>query len=371
MPTATRKIPFNALDRQNGGELGARMSDAATRVVASGWYVLGAEVDAFEREFAAYCGTRHAIGVANGSDALELAIASLELPPGAEVAVAPNAAMYATLAILANGLAPLFVDVDPQRATIDPRALAAALTPRTRAVVATHLYGALADMDAILPLARARGLAVVEDCAQAHGATHGGRRAGSFGTLACFSFYPTKNLGALGDGGAVTTGDDALAVRVRQLRQYGWKEKYNVGVAHGRNSRLDEMQAALLRLKLPLVDRWNARRRDIAARYGRGIRHPAIEVPPPPGPDQVAHLYVVRSERRDELRAHLARCGVGVDVHYPIPDHRQPVFGGRHAELSLPVAERLARASLSLPCFAELDDDEVDFVIDACNRWND
>ncbi|HEU4663374.1 MAG TPA: DegT/DnrJ/EryC1/StrS family aminotransferase [Dokdonella sp.] len=370
MPMPVRRIPFNALDRQNGGELGARMGEAACRIVGGGWYVLGAEVDAFEREFASYCGTRHAIGVANGSDALELAIASLGLPAGSEVAVAPNAAMYATLAILANGLEPSFVDVDPARATIDPRALAAAITPRTRAIVATHLYGALADMDAILAIARDRGLAAIEDCAQAHGATHAGRRAGSFGTLACFSFYPTKNLGALGDGGAVTTDDDGLAARVRQLRQYGWKEKYNVALAHGRNSRLDELQAALLRLKLPLVDGWNARRREIATRYSHGIRHPGIEVPAAPGPDQVAHLYVVRSEHRDDLRAHLARTGVGVDVHYPIPDHRQPVFGGRHAAVSLPVAERLALTSLSLPCFAELGDDEVDAVVEACNAWN-
>ncbi|HEY6943237.1 DegT/DnrJ/EryC1/StrS family aminotransferase [Dokdonella sp.] len=370
MPTPPRRVPFNALDRQNGGDLGARMSEAARRVIGGGWYVLGAEVDAFELEFAAYCGTRHAIGVANGSDALELAIASLGLPAGSEVAVAPNAAMYATLAILANHLEPLFVDVDPVRATVDPRALAAAITPRTRAVVATHLYGALADMDAILAIARDRRLAVIEDCAQAHGAARDGRRAGAYGTLGCFSFYPTKNLGALGDGGAVTTDDDALAARVRQLRQYGWKEKYSVTVAHGRNSRIDELQAALLRLKLPLVDGWNARRREIAARYVGGIRHPGIEVPPTTGADHVAHLYVVRSERRDDLRGHLARCGVGVDVHYPIPDHRQPVFDGRHATVSLPVAERLACTSLSLPCFAELDDEEVDFVIDACNRWD-
>ncbi|MGN6517795.1 MAG: DegT/DnrJ/EryC1/StrS family aminotransferase [Dokdonella sp.] len=370
MTTAQRRIPFNALDRQNGGELGARMGDAACRIIGGGWYVLGVEVEAFEREFAAYCGASHAIGVANGSDALELAIASLGLPAGTEVAVAPNAAMYATLAILANGLVPLFVDVDPLRATLDPQALAAAITPRTRAVVATHLYGALADMDAIGKVARAHGLTMIEDCAQAHGASLGGRRAGSFGALACFSFYPTKNLGALGDGGAVTTSDDALAARVRQLRQYGWKEKYSVTAAHGRNSRLDELQAALLRLKLPLVDAWNARRRAIAARYGRGIRHPAIELPPLPGTDQVAHLYVVRSERRDALRGHLAACGIGVDIHYPIPDHRQPVFGERYATLSLPVAERLARTSLSLPCFAELEDAEVDAVIAACNGWD-
>lgn len=346
------------------------MADVAKRIIGGGWYVLGAEVAAFEREFASYCGSDHAIGVGNGSDALELAVAGLDLPADSEIAVAPNAAMYATLAILANGHAPLFVDVDPQRATMDPVALAAAVTPRTRAVVVTHLYGRLADIEALVATARRHDLRIIEDCAQAHGAQRGAKRAGSFADAGCFSFYPTKNLGALGDGGAITTSDDALAARLRQLRQYGWKEKYNVAVAHGRNSRLDELQAALLRVKLPQLDAWNARRREIAARYGREIRHVAIELPPPPGPDHVAHLYVVRSEARDTLRAHLQRCGIGVDVHYPIPDHRQALFGGRYAALHLPVAEQLASTSLSLPCFAELTDEEVGLVVDACNRWD-
>ncbi len=370
MPVTSRKVPFNALDRQNSGALAERMAEVSRRVIDSGWYVLGAEVSAFEREFADYCGTQHAIGVGNGSDALELALASLDLPEGSEIAVAPNAAMYATLAILANGFSPRFVDVDPRRATMDAQAFAASITPRTRAVVVTHLYGALADIEPISAIARQHGLKIVEDCAQAHGAERGSRRAGSFGDIACFSFYPTKNLGALGDGGAVTTSDDGLAHRVRQLRQYGWREKYNVTLAHGRNSRLDEMQAALLRVKLPLVDGWNARRRVIATRYSQGIRHHAIEAPPPPGADHVAHLYVVRSEHRDALREHLQRSGIGVDVHYPIPDHRQPIFGDRYATVNLPVAEHLARTSLSLPCFAELTDEEVALVVDACNAWS-
>lgn len=365
-----QKVPFNALERHNAGELGMRMTEAAQRIVAGGWYVLGAEVAAFEREFASYCGSAHAIGVGNGSDALELAIAGLDLAAGSEIAVAPNAAMYATLAILANGHAPLFVDVEPQRATMDPDAFAAAITPRTRAVVVTHLYGALAEIETIAAIARRHDLKIIEDCAQAHGAQRGSTRAGSFGDAGCFSFYPTKNLGALGDGGAITTSDDALATRLRQLRQYGWKEKYDVAIAHGRNSRLDELQAALLRLKLPHLDTWNARRREIAARYGREIRHTAIELPPMPGTDHVAHLYVVRSEARDELRAHLQRCGIGVDVHYPVPDHRQTLFGDRYAALRLPIAERLARTSLSLPCFAELTDAEVGRVVDACNCWD-
>jgi dTDP-4-amino-4,6-dideoxygalactose transaminase len=370
MAPTTSRIPFNALDRQNGGELGARLATVARDVIEGGWYVLGREVAAFEQEFAAYCGSSHAIGVANGSDALELAIASLDLPRDSEVAVAPNAAMYATLGILANGLRPRFVDVDARTATMRADALEAALTPQTRAVVITHLYGRLADMDDLLAVARRRGLAVIEDCAQAHGAERAGRRAGSFGLLACFSFYPTKNLGAIGDGGAIVSGDEALAARVRQLRQYGWGSKYAVTLAHGRNSRLDELQAAFLRIKLPLLDGWNARRRDIAARYAAGIRHPDITLPALDGEAWIAHLYVLQCERRDALRAHLEAQAIGTDVHYPIPDHRPPLLAAAHADLSLPQAERQARTALSLPCFAELRDEEVDAVIAACNAWS-
>ena len=364
-----RPVPLNALDRQTRHGLDERFAQAFERVMRSGWFVLGREVAAFEEEFAAYCGVAHAIGVGNGSDALELAIAALDLPQGSEIAVAPNAAMYATLAILANGFEPRFVDVDPETATIDADAFERTLTPRTRAVVVTHLYGRLADIGAILERDATRHITVIEDCAQAHGAARGGRKAGSFGRMGCFSFYPTKNLGALGDGGAVVTSDATTAARLRQLRQYGWTSKYDVGLAHGRNSRLDELQAALLREKLPLLDEWNRRRRAIAQRYGNGIRHARIRTPAPGGEDDVAHLYVVRSDGRDALRAHLAARGIATDIHYPIPDHRQRVFGGRYGDLQLPQAEALAREALSLPCFPELGDDEVDAVIEACNEW--
>ncbi len=369
MPSPANPVPFNALDRQNTGEVGARLCEVAARIIGGGWYVLGKEVAAFENEFADYCGTRHAVGVANGSDALELAIGCLDLPADCEIAVAPNAAMYATLAIVSQGKKPLFVDVDANTATMDAQSLEATITAATRAVVVTHLYGRMAQMDALLAVAQRHGLAVIEDCAQAHGAALEGRRAGSFGRIGCFSFYPTKNLGALGDGGAVVTDDEALADRVRQLRQYGWKRKYDVTVPHGRNSRLDELQAALLRVKLPLLDSWNERRREIALRYSRAIRHPRIAVPAVDGPHYVGHLYVVRSEQRDSLRTHLAERGIGVDVHYPIPDHHQQVFGERYANRSLPIAERLANTVLSLPCFPELRDDEIASVIDACNDW--
>jgi len=362
-------IPFNALDRQHDDVLSAEIADAVNRVVRSGWYVLGEEVAAFEREFAAYCGVDHAIGVGNGSDALEIAITALDLPPGARIAVAPNASMYATLAIVANGCEPAFVDVDPESATMDPAALDDAIADGVDAIVVTHLYGRLAAIETIVARADSRGIPVIEDCAQAHGATRGGKRAGAFGSLACFSFYPTKNLGALGDGGAVVARDATLAERVRRLRQYGWATKYDIALAHGRNSRLDELQAAILRRKLPRLDAWNRRRREIARRYREGISHAAIATPALRGDDDIAHLYVVRSSARDRLREHLAACGVRTDVHYPIPDHRQRVFGGRFDALKLPAAEALAASALSLPCFPELRDDEVDAVVDACNRW--
>lgn len=363
------RIPFNALNRQHQGKLGEELRLIADRVINSGWYVLGKEVASFEREFANYCGVRHCVSVANGSEALQLAIACLDLPEGCEIAAAANAAMYGTLAILANDKRPRFVDVDGEMATLDSEALEAAISPATRAVVVTHLYGRLADMDAIHAIANRHGLRVVEDCAQAHGASRNGKRAGSFGDVGCFSFYPTKNLGALGDGGAVVTHDDALAERLRQLRQYGWQRKYDVRVPHGRNSRLDEMQAAFLVAKLPHLDDWNERRRAIAFRYSASITKPGIVVPHVPDAGYVAHLYVVQCQRRESLRSHLAASGIGTDVHYPIPDYRQAVFADRFAQVSLPITESLAATCLSLPCFPELEDGEVADVIAACNDW--
>lgn len=363
-------VPLNSLAR-HAASLRGELVAVAAAVVEGGHYVLGPGVEAFEAAFADYCGAGHCIGVANGTDALELALKAVGVAAGDRVAVPANAAMYATTAVLACGAEPVFVDVD-EDSTLDPEALEQAFTTGAppRAAVATHLYGRLARIGRIAAACAAHGVALVEDCAQAHGARAAdGRRAGAFGDAAAFSFYPTKNLGALGDAGAVVCRGAGVAARARALRQYGWSDKYVNALAGGRNSRLDELQARVLSTKLPLLDGWNRRRRAIANRYSAEIRNPAIAVPAAAGEEYVAHLYVVHCASREHLRAHLGQAGIASDVHYPVPDHRQPCFEGRHAAVSLPVTERQARTALTLPCFPELTDDEVSRVIDACNRF--
>ena len=339
---------INEIGRQNHA-LAAEIHSAVSRVLDRGWYILGPEVEAFEREFADYCGVGHCVGVANGTDALELALRSLNLPAGSRVLTVANAGGYSTTAILAAGLTPVYADVDPETMTMQPT------SADVRAVIVTHLYGRMAAMPAIL--AAAGDIPVIEDCAQAHGAVLDGRKAGSWGTLGCFSFYPTKNLGALGDGGAVATRNAPLATRLRELRQYGWRSKYRSEVAGGRNSRLDEMQAAILRAKLPHVDGWNRRRREIALRY-----NDALSVVRASDQSDVVHLYVVRSKERDTLRGALASAGIATDVHYPVPDYRQSSMPSRDP---LPVTEECCKTVLTLPCFPELTDDEVTRVIEA------
>ena len=364
-------IPLNSLARHVEG-MQAAISRAAVEVIASGHYVLGPRVVAFERDFAAYCGVSHCVGVANGTDALELALKAVGVAPGDTVAVAANAAMYGTSAALAAGARVAFVDVEPCIGTLDPSGLRRLLEsePAPKAVIVTHLYGRLARMDEILRLARDAGVRVVEDCAQAHGARSAdGRRAGALGDVASFSFYPTKNLGALGDGGAIVTDDAGIAAQASRLRQYGWTAKYTNTVPGGRNSRLDEIQAAMLSVMLPMLDGWNERRRLTANRYSQEIQNPRIQVPPVAGEDYVAHLYVVCSPERDALRTHLTACGVQSEPHYPAADHRQPCHGGRFADIVLPVTEMQCEQVLSLPCFPEITDEEVESVIDACNRF--
>lgn len=336
------------------------------RVIGSHWYVLGEEVASFEREFAEYCGVLECVGLANGTDALELALRGFGLDRGDRVCLAANAGFYGSTAVHAVGATPVYVDVESERLTLDPAALAVALqTERPAAIIVTHLYGQLAAIEEIVALADSAGVPVIEDCAQAHGALRDGRRAGSFGRVGCFSFYPTKNLGALGDGGALVSSDATLIGRVRQLRQYGWGGKYSVDLPGGRNSRLDEMQAAILREKLPRLDRWNEARRLVARRYNTAFAGLPLHCPPSVGEDYVAHLYVIRLPRRETLRAYLRAVGIATDVHYPVPDHRQSAYSLPDGHAGLPVTEQACEQVLTLPCFPGMTDEQVGCVVDA------
>jgi dTDP-4-amino-4,6-dideoxygalactose transaminase len=344
----------------------AEIDQALARVLAGGRYILGDETRAFEAEFAAYLGVAHAVGVGSGTEALHLALRAVGIGPGDEVITVAHTAVATVAAIELCGATPVLVDIEPDYYTLDPAGLAAALSPRTRAVVPVHLYGQPAALDEILTFARRHGLRVIEDCAQAHGACYQGRRVGAWGDLACFSFYPTKNLGALGDGGLVATQDPALAERVRLLREYGWAERY-VSRLPGWNSRLDELQAAVLRVKLRTLDAANAARAALAAQYDAGLAASGLGLPARrPGANHVYHLYVVRTPHRDRLQAHLKAHGVGSLVHYPVAIHQQPAYQGRlPGGASLPVTEQAAREVLSLPMYPELSPAAVETVIAA------
>lgn len=354
-------IPLNDLKRHNAS-LQEVLRGAMSRVLESGWFILGPEVEAFEQEFAAYCGTVQCVGLANGTEALEIGLRALGIGPGDEVATVANAGMYSTTAIRAVGATPRYAEIDPSTLLMTPQGLEAAITPRTRAVIVTHLYGRLAEMDALLAIARRHHLALIEDCAQAHGAQSRGKRAGSWGDVGCFSFYPTKNLGALGDGGAIVTSDVQVAQRTRQLRQYGWTSKYHSEVSAGRNSRLDELQAAVLRAKLAYLDAWNETRQVIAARYALALADTGLLLPPEAiRGGMIYHLYVIRWKQRDALQAALKRHHIGCEVHYPVPDYLQLAcadLGYRRGLLS--VTESACAEVLSVPCFAELTMAEVD-----------
>ncbi len=363
-------VPLNDLSRQFTS-LEDELRAAVGSVLSSGWYVLGPQHDAFEVEFAAATGAAHCIGVGNGTDALELALLSVGCRPGDEVVTAANASMYTATAALKAGLTPRFADVDPRTLLLTAATVEPVLTPRTRAVVVTHLYGRLVDIGPLRDLCRAAGVALVEDCAQAAGAMDGDRPAGSLADVAAFSFFPTKNLGALGDGGAVVTNDPERAQLVRSLRQYGWSSKYTVTVANGRNSRLDEIQAAALRVKLPHLAGWNARRREIVAAYaetlGEGTRR-MVHGPDARSTAYVGHLAVMLTESRDADRAAFTEAGIRTDVHYPVPDHHQPVLADAAAGVHLPVTERAAGQVLTLPCFAEMTETEIGRVCDVLRK---
>ena len=362
------KVPFLAF-APIYEELREELDAAFTRVMRSGWFVLGPEVESFERAFAAYCGARHCVGVGNGLEALELVLRAWDIGPGDEVIVPSNTYIATWLAASRVGARPVPVEPDPATFNMDPALVDRAITPRTRAIVPVHLYGQCADMAPIMALAKARGLRVLEDAAQAAGARYRGERAGSLADAAACSFYPGKNLGAFGDAGAVVTNDDAVAARVRSLRNYGSKAKYH-NEEKGTNSRLDELQAALLVPRLRVLDRWNDRRDRIARHYLEGLAQSGLVLPRvADGCTHTWHQFVVRSNDREGLQAGLARRGVGTLIHYPVPPHLQPAY----AELgvgagSFPVSEAIHREVLSLPMGPHLSDDEAGYVIESVQR---
>ncbi len=345
-------------------EIKPEIDAAVQRVLDSGWYILGPEVEAFEEEWAEYCGAEHAVGLANGLDALVLALRALDVGTGDEVIVPSNTYIATWLAVSAVGATPVPVEPDPATHNIDPDRIEAAMTERTKAILPVHLYGQPADLDPILKLARARGVAVVEDAAQAHGARYKGKRIGAHGDIVCWSFYPGKNLGALGDAGAVTTNNPDLADRIRVLRNYGSRVKY-VNEVQGGNSRLDPVQAAALRVKLVYLEEWTSRRSAIADFYLKGLADTDLILPHVPDwADPAWHLFVVRSARRESLQTQLAKANIGTLIHYPIPPHMQEAYAkmGLAAD-ALPLAQQLADEVLSLPIGPQLPLDDARAVV--------
>lgn len=338
--------------------------------MAAGQWILGSEVEAFEAEFAAYCGARHCVGVGNGLDALHMILRGYEIGAGDEVIVPASTFIATWLAVTHAGARPVPVEPDPTTRNIDPSRIEAAIGPRTRAIVAVHLYGAVADMQRIRAIAQRHRLLVIEDAAQAHGAEQGGRRAGTLGHAAAFSFYPGKNLGALGDAGAVVTDDDALAERIRMLRNYGGERKYEHRV-QGLNTRLDELQAAFLRAKLKYLDAWNESRRRIAEHYLGAIHNPLVKLPDADGLRGHAwHLFVIRTEARDALAEHLAQRGIATQVHYPRPPHLLPAYVEQGVEEGAsPIAERLAEEVLSLPMDPLMTREQMQWCVRQVNEF--
>jgi dTDP-4-amino-4,6-dideoxygalactose transaminase len=360
-------VPFIDLGRQYE-QIAPHARSVFDRIATSGAFVLGDELEAFEAEFAGYCGTEHCVGVGNGTDALKLALQAMGAGPGTEVVTVAMTFIATIEAIAATGARPVLVDVDPVTRNLDPAGLAAALTPDTKAIVPVHLYGRPAPIAEI----GAAGVPLLEDAAQAHGATLGGRRAGALGAAAAFSFYPTKNLGAMGDAGAVTTDDDELAEVVRSLRHHGAAPgDSNRHVRAGWTARLDNLQAALLRLKLPLLDRWNRDRRDAAERYCEALDGLEGVTLPPPDPDggtQVFHLFVVELDDRDRVLAWLREDGIGAAVHYPAPAHLQPAWSHLGETGDFPAAERLGQRALSLPLFPGITPEQVNRAAGSLRR---
>lgn len=362
-------IPFLDLGAATAA-LQGEIDDAVARVVRSGWYIGGPEVATFEDQWAAYCGARHCVGVGNGLDALHLVLRAMNVGAGDEVIVAANGFIATLLAVSMTGATPVLVEPEQATHNLNPAKIEEAITPATRVIMPTHLYGQPADLNPILAIARQYGLRVVEDGAQAHGARYKHGRIGAHGDAVTWSFYPSKNLGALGDGGAVTTNDPALAERIRVLGNYGSARRY-VNVERGVNSRLDPIQAAVLGVKLSRLDEWNARRVQIARRYLDAFERSSLILPSvPEWAEPVWHLFVVRSEARDVLQNRLAEIGVQTSIHYPVPPHLQQAYASLgHAAGAFPLSEQLAGEVLSLPIGPQLTDEQVDVVIAAVREF--
>lgn len=359
------KIPINNLKRHIE-PIQTPIKEAIERVMSSGWYILGLELEAFEKEFALYCDVAHSIGVANGTDALEISLRALGVLPRDQVITVANAGMYSTTAILALGAIPIYVDVCPLTMNMDPQALEEIISTsssKIKAIIVTHLYGQMADMESLTKIAKDYSIPLIEDCAQAHGAILEGRKAGSWGEVGCFSFYPTKNLGAMGDGGAIITNNEKVASLAKSLRQYGWTKKYHSSNGGGRNSRLDEIQAAILRVKLPFLDKWNNRRREIAEKYSEKLKNSRIITPSILDQSYVAHLYIIRLEKRGFLQQKLSEIGIGTDIHYPLPDYAQKSVTNLFTNYyKLFITEKSCQEVLTLPCYPELFDEEIDYI---------
>jgi dTDP-4-amino-4,6-dideoxygalactose transaminase len=363
------KVPFGDLRRQYLA-MRQEIDEAVQRVFERGWFILGVEGENFEREFASYIGVKHAVGVGSGTEAIHLALRAVGVEAGDEVITVPNTCVPTVSGIWAAGALPVLVDVDERSFTLDPKHLEAAITPKTRAILPVHLYGQAADLEPIMEIARRHNIKVIEDAAQAHGATYKNRKLGSIADAAAFSFYPSKNLGANGDGGAVTTNDDEIAERLKRLRNYGQEKRY-FHTTKGTNSRLDEVQAAILSAKLKHLDGWNQRRKEIARVYDEGITHPLIQKP-----EQMAyaqhnfHLYVIRCRKREALQSYLNDKGVVTLIHYPVPIHLQEAYSDlQKTSGDYEVSEMLAQQILSLPIFPELTYDEALYVVDCINSF--
>lgn len=346
----------------------AEIERAVASVIAGDRYVLGPQLVSFEESFAAYCETAHAVGVGNGTDALSLALLAADVGPGDEVITVSHTAVATASAIARIGAVPVFVDIEAPFYTLDPSALAGVLSPKSKAIIPVHLFGQAADMDPILAFARNHGLVVIEDCAQAHGVRYKGRRVGSMGKFGCFSFYPTKNLGGIGDGGAVVMHDEDSSTRIRQLREYGW-DSNRVSHDVGMNSRLDELQAAILNVNLKYLDYDTARRRAIAAQYDLALAGLGVELPQVrPDCEHVYHLYVIATDRRDALKAHLQSKNIEPGIHYAVPVHLQVAYHNSRQGVQV-VTERAAERILSLPMYPALRDDDVNAVCTAICQW--